>query len=41
MTDDEMSDAAEREAEDAMSEPPVSLDEMHRRAWEQKQELRR
>ena len=41
MNDDELADAAEQQAEDAMSEPPMSLDEQHRRAWEQKQELRR
>lgn len=42
MTDDELADAAERQAEDAASgEPPVSLDEQHRAAWALKQELRR
>jgi len=41
MTDDELDAAAERQAEDAASEPPVTLAEQHRAAWEQKQELRR
>ena len=41
MTSDELDAAAERQAEDAMSEPPMSLNEQHRAAWEQKQELRR
>lgn len=41
MTDDELDAAAEQQAENAMSEPPMSLDEQHRAAWEQKQELRR
>ena len=42
MTDDELADAAERQAEDAANgEPPVSLDEQHRAAWAQKQDLRR
>lgn len=41
MTDDELDAAAERQAEDAASEPPVTMDEMHRAAWAQKQELRR
>lgn len=40
MTDDELDAAAEGQAEDAMSEPPMSLDEQHTRAWAQKQELR-
>lgn len=41
MNDDELDRAAEEQAERHMSEPPMSLDEQHRRAWEQKQELRR
>ncbi|QUT07896.1 hypothetical protein KFK14_11205 [Sphingobium phenoxybenzoativorans] len=41
MTDDELDAAAERQAQDAMSEPPVTLDEQHRAAWQQKQDLRR
>ena len=41
MNEDELDAAAEKQAEDAMSEPPMTLDEQHRRAWEQKQELRR
>ncbi len=41
MTESELDAAAEKQAEDAMSEPPVTMDELHRRAWEQKQELRR
>ena len=41
MTDDELADAAERQAEDAASEPPVTMDEMHRAAFARKQELRR
>lgn len=41
MTDDELADAAERQAEDDASEPPVTMDEQHRAAWAQKQELRR
>jgi len=41
MTDDELDAAAERQAEDATSEPPLSLDEQHRAAWAQKMELRR
>ena len=40
MTDDELGAAAERQAEDAASEPPVTMDEMHRAAWAQKQGLR-
>lgn len=40
MTDDELEAAAERQAEDAMSEPPVTLTEKHRAAWDQKQALR-
>lgn len=40
MMDDELDAAAERQAEDSMSEPPMSLDEQHARAWAQKQELR-
>lgn len=31
----------ERQQEDLMSEPPMSAAEQHRRAWAQKQELRR
>lgn len=41
MTPDEEADAAERYAEDAASEPPVTMDEMHRAAWHQKQTLKR
>lgn len=41
MNENELDAAAEQQAEDAMSEPPMSLDEQHRRAWDQKQELRR
>ena len=41
MTDDELAAAAERQAEDAASEPPVAMGEQHRAAWAQKQELRR
>lgn len=33
--------AWERRQEDLMSEPPMTLAEQHRAAWEQKQELRR
>ena len=40
MTDDELDAAAERQAEDTMSEPPVTLAEQHRAAWQQKQDLR-
>lgn len=40
MTDDELADAAERQAERAASEPPVSLAGQHRAAWDLKQELR-
>ncbi|WP_030538334.1 hypothetical protein [Sphingobium sp. DC-2] len=39
MTDDELADAAERQAEDAASEPPVTLAEQHRAAWLQKEAL--
>lgn len=41
MTQDEIDDAAEQQAERDMSEPPVTMDEQHRAAWAQKQELRR
>lgn len=41
MTEDELDAAAERQAEDAASEPPVTMDEMHRAAFAQKQEFRR
>lgn len=41
MTQDEIDDAAEQQADDSMSEPPMSMDEQHRAAWAQKQELRR
>lgn len=41
MTGDELDAAAERQAEDTMSEPPITMAEQHRAAWEQKQELRR
>lgn len=41
MTEDEIDAASEKQAEDVMSEPPMSLDEQHARAWQQKQELRR
>lgn len=41
MTQDEIDDAAEQQAERDMSESPMSMDEMHRAAWAQKQELRR
>ncbi len=41
MTDDELDAAAEKQAEDRMSEPPMSLDEQHRRDWEKHQELHR
>jgi hypothetical protein len=41
MTEDEIDAAAEQRAEDDMSDPPMSMDEMHRAAWAQKQELRR
>lgn len=40
MTDDELVAAAERQAEDAASEPPVTMAEQHRAAWDQKQALR-
>jgi len=40
MTDAEQNAAAERQAADNMSEPPMSLDEQHARAWAQKQDLR-
>lgn len=40
MTPDELDAAAERQAEDAMSEPPVSLDWQHARAWAQKMEMK-
>lgn len=40
MTDDELDAAAERQAEDAMSEPPITMAEQHRAAWDQKQALR-
>lgn len=33
--------AWERQQEDNASEPPVTMAEQHRAAWEQKQELRR
>jgi len=33
--------AWERQEADKMSEPPVSMDEQHRAAWKQKQDLRR
>ncbi len=33
--------AWDRQQEDMMSEPPMSLDEQHRRDWEQHQELHR
>jgi len=39
MNDDELADAAERQAEDAAGEPPITMDEQHRAAWQQKQEL--
>ena len=39
-TPDEEAAMAERQAEDAASEPPVTMDEMHRAAWAQKQSLR-
>lgn len=32
--------AAERQAEEAASEPPVTMAEQHRAAWDQKQALR-
>lgn len=41
MTDDELDAAAERQAEDAASEPPVTMDEMYCAAFAQKMELRR
>lgn len=41
MTDDELDAAAEKQAEADLSEPPVTLAEQHRAAWDQKQELRR
>lgn len=42
MTQDEIDDAAEDAFSDMCEgEPPVSLDEQHRAAWKQKQELRR
>jgi len=41
MNDDELDAAAERQAEDAASEPPVTMAEQHRAAWAEKQELRR
>lgn len=41
MTDDELADAAERQVEDDASEPPITMAERHRAAWDQKQELRR
>ena len=40
MTDDEIEAAAERQAEEAASEPPVTMAEQHRAAWDQKQALR-
>lgn len=41
MTGDELDAASERQAEDAMSEPPVTMAEQYRAAWGQKQDLRR
>ena len=41
MTDDELDAAAERQAEDAMSEPPVTMQEDYERAQRQRRELRR
>lgn len=42
MTEDEISDAAEAAEQDAIhGEPPVTMDEQHRAAWAEKQELRR
>lgn len=41
MTDDEQEAAWQRQQEDAMSEPPITMDEQHRAAWAQKQALRR
>jgi len=41
MTSDEEAEYAERQAEDAAGEPPITLDEQHRAAFAQKQELRR
>ena len=40
MTADELDAEAERQAEDAMSEPPVTMAEQHRAAWQQKKDLR-
>lgn len=41
-TDDELSDMAERQAEDAASgEPPMTVQEMYEKAYELKRELRR
>lgn len=39
MTQDEIDDAAERQAEDAMSEPPVTMAEQYQRAAEEKRRL--
>lgn len=42
MTPDEEADAAERQEQERIhGEPPVTMDEMHRAAWDQKQDLRR
>lgn len=41
MTQDELDAAAERQAEETMSEPPMTMAEQHRAAFAQKQESRR
>ncbi len=40
MTQDEINDTAEAAYERDLSEPPVSLDEQHRAAWDEKRRLR-
>lgn len=41
MTDDELADAAERQEQDRIhGEPPVTMAEQHRAAWDQKRSLR-
>lgn len=40
MTDEELEAAAERQQEDNASEPPITMAEQHRAAWQQKQDLR-
>jgi hypothetical protein len=38
--DDCRDDLAQQQAEDRAAEPPVTMDEMHRAAWRQKQGMR-